>query len=277
VSRVKITILSENSSATTTSLSEWGWSAYIEYDGSKILFDTGMSGDVVVKNAKSLKIDLTAVETIILSHGHYDHCDGLERVIKEVGRCDIFCHENILEPKFTVSEIRKKFSGVKFKQGEIENLGGRFKFLDSTTEIFKGVHLIADVSPLNSFEMIPESFILRVDNQDIKDSFRDEINLAIDLGDSLIAMSGCAHLGIVNILEHIKKLREKRVTHFFGGTHLKDASTKRINETIDYLTKQNLKLLAPAHCTGFDALVKIQNGLGEIVTPAFCGLSFNIS
>ncbi len=273
---MRIVILSENSSANTMSLSEWGFSAFIEHKYGNILFDTGMSGDVVIKNAKVLNVDLTSVETIILSHGHYDHCNGLDKVVEQVGKCTIYSHSHLFQPKYTLKGKDELYAGVSFTKERIEGLGGKFVFVDQSTQLDDCAYIITNVPAVNEFETISDSFKCRVGNSLVKDCFTDEVNLAIVMDQAVLTISGCAHRGVVNIIEESRKVTGRKVSHFIGGTHLKDAEKNRVKKTVEYFLDKNFSMLAPAHCTGFDALVEIKNALGDVVRPAFCGTIFNL-
>ena len=88
---------------------EWGYSALVEVDGHKILYDTGLSADLVLRNAKALKIDLSDVEDVVLSHNHYDHVGGLMSLRRELSKinpramCRVHVGAGIFEPRWNES------------------------------------------------------------------------------------------------------------------------------------------------------------------------------
>ena len=90
---MKLYILTENT-ASAKFLAEHGLSYYIEYD-SNILFDTGYS-DVFLKNAQKLKINIDSVNTVVLSHGHWDHGDGLQFIENK----KMICHPDVFQKRY---------------------------------------------------------------------------------------------------------------------------------------------------------------------------------
>ena len=120
--RIKITTLCENTAGKMGLLGEWGFSALVEKDGEKILLDTG-SSTTVAHNASQLGIDLSGVDTIVLSHGHLDHTGGLASVLGITGSARIFAHPDALEPKEFVSKKGEKHDvGIPYRRGFIEGL-----------------------------------------------------------------------------------------------------------------------------------------------------------
>src|ERR1019366_3883809 len=81
---LKVTLLSTMLVGSTTGLGEWGFSALIEADGHRVLLDTGAHPDTVLQNAHDLKIDLSDVREVILTHNHGDHVSGLMTLRKEM-------------------------------------------------------------------------------------------------------------------------------------------------------------------------------------------------
>jgi len=245
-----ISILTDNSPGGNTP-AEHGLSYLIEHDGKRLLFDTGQS-DLFLKNAGTMGIDITNIDTIILSHGHFDHGDGLQYL----SGGNLICH-----PKCFVKRYRKydySYIGLKNSKDEI---AGRFNLITSSApyQISEKIIFLGEIPRLTDFESKSTSFIL---DGDIPDFVMDDSAIALLLEDGLFVITGCGHSGIVNILEHAKKvIGENTIYGVMGGFHLKKAD-RQTKETIRYLQKNRVAHVYPSHCTGNPALGLFHENFG---------------
>jgi 7,8-dihydropterin-6-yl-methyl-4-(beta-D-ribofuranosyl)aminobenzene 5'-phosphate synthase len=107
------------------------------------------------------------------------------------------------------------------------------------------------------------------------DPLVDDQTLVIDLGRSVVLLSGCAHAGMVNTLDHVRHLTGgKPVSAVIGGLHLGSAGEERLQQTIARLRDAQLEILAPAHCTGWPATAKLWSAFPEIFRSAGVGTVF---
>lgn len=241
---MKITILNDNNAGKYCS-AEHGLSYLVESDIS-FLFDTGPS-DIICRNAEKLGINLNSIETIILSHRHYDHSNGLLHL---KGKC-LICHPLVFEKNYRKSD--GNFIGMPFTIEEAKN---RF-FLIKTIEpyhVSENVIFLGEIPRLNNFEAKTTGF---KDEFGCDDFIHDDSGVAIKSKKGLIIISGCAHSGICNIVEHaISVANENNVYAVMGGFHLKE-DNKQIKETIDYLKSKKVEKVIPSHCTELPALSAI--------------------
>ncbi len=272
---LKITILADNYAYKLPN-AEWGFSAFVEYEDRKYLFDTGNSGTCVVRNAEQCNIDLRAIDGIILSHGHYDHANGLEAVLKASGGKNIIAHPNVFDKKLSVRKSNKKFSGIKFTKEYLElTLQANFFFHSGFYQIYDNIYTTGEVPLKNIYEKIAPHFkVLKDNGQIVKDEFLDDNSLIINTADGLVIVFGCAHRGIVNIMEYAKEKLNKNIYAIIGGTHLIEADEEHLNFVVDYIKEQDIKLIAPNHCTGMDNITKLKQIFPDRVKPAFCGEAF---
>lgn len=239
---MKLTVLTENTSGANF-LAEHGLSYFIEYDNKKILFDTGAT-DVFLRNAKKLNINTDETDIIVLSHGHWDHGNGL-RFIKNKA---LLCHPNSFIKRFRKGENDN--IGLELTYEEIKE---KFSLTTSKKPFYITPHIIflGEVPRLNNFESQTTSFVTESGNDDF---VNDDTALAIIKDDELIIASACSHSGICNIIEYAKELTGiKKVKAVIGGFHLKkqDEQTKK---TIEYFKKNRVEKLLPSHCTQLPAL-----------------------
>jgi 7,8-dihydropterin-6-yl-methyl-4-(beta-D-ribofuranosyl)aminobenzene 5'-phosphate synthase len=247
---MKITVLSEVK-AREGYLSEHGLSFLVEADGQRILFDTGAS-ELFLNNASRLGIGLESVQTVVLSHGHYDHGDGLPFL----DRKKLVCH-----PGCFVNRYRRRGTGnlgLALSRDELEK---RFDLQTTREPVQLTDHLIflGEVPRNNDFEARTTPYRLE-DGED--DFIMDDSGLAY-LGDhGLVVISGCAHAGICNMVDHaVKVTGMDRIEGVIGGFHLKEMDQKT-RRTIDYLRNRKVNRVLPSHCTKSPALEGFHRAFG---------------
>ncbi len=238
---MKLSVLTENT-ASEKFLAEHGLSYYIEHDVN-ILFDTGRS-DVFLQNAKKLNIDIAQVDAVVLSHGHWDHGDGLRYISNK----KLICHPDVFQERYRKNGDENIGLELSFK--ELKN-----KFDITYTrlpfEVSKNIIFLGEIPRNNSFEAQTTTFEL----DDKKDDFIiDDSGLVIKLEDEIVIISGCAHSGICNMIEHAKSITGiNKIRAVIGGFHLK-YNNQQTQETIKYLKSQDIAEVYPSHCTELPAL-----------------------
>ena len=238
---MKIYVLTDNH-ASGMCLAEHGLSYLIESD-KKILFDTGHT-DLFLKNAERMGIDLDVIDTVVLSHGHWDHGNGL----KFLKNKKLICHPEAFIKRF--NKNKTKNIGLELSY---EKLLDRFELVvtKESYQISENIFFLGEIPRLNNFESKTTTF---VDENQKNDFLPDDSGLAIILGDEIVVVSGCAHSGICNIIEHGKKVTGiNKVKAVIGGFHLKDDGFQT-KETIKYFKDQNIEQIFPSHCTELPAL-----------------------
>lgn len=208
-----------------------------------MLFDLG-SSDVFIKNAKLLGKDLSKVQNVIISHGHYDHAGGLKHLSTSGAHFKVFVREEIFLPKY---------SGERFAGIDWSNVQGLFDFVKVTgklTQLSDSIYIFGPVEMKNDFEEPDPNFYIVKEGKKVRDFFEEELNLVIDEGDGIILITGCAHRGIVNIVEEALELFGKRIKLLLGGFHLYKASLQRIEMVVEKLGTHKIDEILPYHCTG---------------------------
>jgi 7,8-dihydropterin-6-yl-methyl-4-(beta-D-ribofuranosyl)aminobenzene 5'-phosphate synthase len=270
--KTRITVLCDNIVGLTSNLlGEHGLSILIERGGKSYLFDTGQ-GQTLFHNAISLGKDLRKVEKIFLSHGHYDHTGGLEKVLSLKGEKDIFVHPHAFFPRYATSKRegdKLRNIGMKYSQAQLEEMGGRFHFINSFSEIDKGIYLTGEIPRTNSFEKGDENLKIELAGELIHDTFKDDQSLIIDSPRGMVILLGCSHAGIINTLTYIQeKMNTNKILAVIGGTHL------QLKETFRYLRDLPFEKLGVSHCTGLKATNYLMNHLKERLFIANTGVTF---
>ena len=260
---IRITTLSENT-ANIGLIGEWGLSILIEADGLRILFDTGQSFSVT-HNARALKVDLSNIDKLILSHGHFDHTGGLREVLSQTAGVDIIAHPDVLNPKFAVRDDTEMSIGSPFDRKELEDMSARFNLTKEPVWITNNIVTTGEIPMVTDYEQVDSGMFIK-DNESLQpDPLIDDLAMAIRTEFGLTVILGCAHRGMINIIRHLQELTgEERVYCVVGGTHLLNASNERLTKTVTDLRKTGIQRLGVSHCTGFNASCWLANEFPDI-------------
>lgn len=229
-------------------IAEHGLSMYIEYRGRNILFDAGAS-KTALKNARTIGIDLSKIDTAICSHSHYDHGGGLPSLISRGYVKHLITGKGFFHRKYSKEGEELTSIEVGFDASVLCEYGVDHEVCDDVTELYEGCYVIGNFERTTDFEPIPERFVHKVDGEYVADDFGDEVCMAFDVPEGLVVVVGCSHPGIINMLRSIEKRLKKPVVGLIGGLHLKEAGEERCAKTADELRKMNIKYLALSHCT----------------------------
>jgi 7,8-dihydropterin-6-yl-methyl-4-(beta-D-ribofuranosyl)aminobenzene 5'-phosphate synthase len=282
VTSIKVTALIDNvTHYEGPILAENGISLFIEVKSesstTRILFDTGLTGNSLIKNSKELKLDLSITDVIVVSHNHYDHTGGLLHVLEEVDKqLPIIMHPDVLKPKYAILPslgIKKlTYTGPPFAWEKVKEKGGVFALSKGPLIIAENVMATGEIPRSTEFEGVDGFYV--IENGKFKeDILLDDQALALKVNnDSLVLIVGCGHSGIINTLQQaIKLTNAERVRAVIGGFHLIDATSDRIERTVQELKKLNPEIVVPMHCTGFKAKKKIAEALPTVFKELYCG------
>ncbi len=248
---MKIFVLTENNAGPVTG-AEHGLSYLVEHDNKRILFDTGQS-DLFMKNSAIMNIRLDNIDMIVLSHGHFDHGNGLE--YPDGG--SLVCHPGCFVKRYRKPD--RSYIGLKMTRGEMES---RFRIFLTKTHlpISENIFFLGEIPRVTTFESQKTSFELEDGTPDF---VIDDSGMAVVLPSGLFIITGCGHAGIVNTVEHaIKITGAERVAGIMGGFHLKE-NDMQTQETVKYLLRKEVKHILPSHCTSGSALDEFRNRFGS--------------
>lgn len=274
----RVKILSDNSVCELFScLAEHGFSAYVETTQGHYLFDTGR-GDVVVRNAEALGVDLTRLDAIILSHGHYDHTGGLQPVLRITGPIDVYGHPAIFDEKWLITKDFKKRIGIPAAKERLEELGARFHLSSAPSQISGDTWLSGQITRQPGFEFIDRELYVERNGRSVLDDVPDDQAIYVVDPDGINVVLGCTHSGIGNTLMHItRNANTENIKLLIGGLHLFKSDQQAISGTIDIMRKYKIARLAVSHCTGLKATGLLQTAFGDKFEIAAVGSSFSVS
>jgi len=260
----RIKILSDESVVEIFScLAEHGFSAYIETTEGCYLWDTGR-GDVIIRNAYALDVDLSKLDAIVLSHGHYDHTGGLEQVLKITGPIDVYAHPGIFEKKWLITKNSKIDISNPFSKERLEELGARFQYTTEPTQLSATIWVTGQIKRHTGIESADSNLYVERDGVLTNDEILDDQAMYIVDPDGVNIILGCTHSGIENTLIYISKISQsQKIKFLMGGLHLFKTEKRNILSTIEKIKKYNVDKIAVSHCTGLKSLAFFQNAFKE--------------
>ncbi len=251
-----------------------------------IIFDTGGPNLTFIHNFNIRGYQFHDIDSIILSHWHYDHVGGLHELLKQIDKeIPIYCHEHAVFERFFKRSKEVKNKDLKGKTREellpllstfkivnqepldlekMAGLKGKVIFTKKPRTILKHdgikVILLGEIKRTHVEEKFSNFFSLQ-DGIMKRDIILDDRSLLIELHDKVILLLGCCHAGIMNTLDQVKQITSKPITHVIGGFHMATATEERMKKTNAYLQSLQDKdiplYLFPIHCSGTNFLQKI--------------------
>ncbi len=274
---IKFTILCDNSVKTfSPAMAEHGFACYIESEDGNYLLDTGR-GLGIVHNALAFKKDFSKIKAIMLSHGHYDHTGGLPQVLQVRGQTDVHAHPDVFAKKYKEAPERVKFVGIPFNRAYLESFGANFKLSNKMVEIGKNIYLTGEIPRLNPFEKGDANLFAYTDNgEKVKpDPLKDDLSVIVDTDKGLVIVLGCAHAGMINIIDYAtRELNKDKVHAVIGGTHLSAANDDQFDATLKMIDDYEIEHVGVSHCTGHEKASLLHAELKERFFFASAGTEF---
>lgn len=263
MSEIKIVTLMEDNLCGNGLEAEHGLSIYIETKKHKILVDTGQS-EKTWKNAKTKGIDITEVDTVFLSHGHYDHSGGLMKFAAVNPSADIYMHENAGGEYYSFKEGGEKYIGIDKDILMLQNL----HLINYDLVIDEELSVFTKVYPKRNWPKGNRRLHELKNGEYIQDTFSHEMYLVIRYGEEkYIIISGCAHNGILNILDSFREIYGTDPSIVISGFHMiqseyTEDDLQKIRDTAEELTKMHT-IFYSGHCTGEVAYQLLKETLGD--------------
>ncbi len=259
---LKVTILS--TMLADEGIGEWGFSALVEADGHKILFDTGARPRTVLENAKELKIDLSDVQDVVLSHFHDDHTTGLMTLRRELAKANPAAFSRVhIAPGIFLERRGNDHNPMIAMKAEYEATGGKFIEHAKPEEIFPGVWLTGPIPRAYPEKNYPAGIEVQKDGAWVEDNLPEDMSLVFNTDKGLVLLAGCGHAGLINTLQYARQfLRPAPIEAAIGGFHLFSAKNETLDWTADKLKEYKTAQILGAHCTGIESVYYLRQKLG---------------
>ncbi len=287
VKSLRVTVLSAN--LAERGIGEWGFSALVEVDGKRLLFDTGNHPDTVLRNALENEVDLAGVSNVVLSHHHIDHVGGLLTLRRAVA-------EKSPRALARVHVVRGAFwsRGPGPHKGDenpliairpaYEATGGAFIEHEGPVELQPGVWFTGPI-PRRHNEQGPvgDDHVHLPDGSFVPDPVPEDSALIFDTERGLVVLTGCGHAGLINTLEQARVVTgrpDAPIHAVLGGFHLLRASAGSLEWTAEKLRALGVRHIHGGHCTGLETVYRLRRLLDlprEAVTVAAVGSWFDLA
>jgi 7,8-dihydropterin-6-yl-methyl-4-(beta-D-ribofuranosyl)aminobenzene 5'-phosphate synthase len=266
---MRIVTLIENLTYKQGLVAEHGLSLYLETDNKKILFDTGQSG-LFLQNAEKLGIHIEDIDSLVISHGHYDHTGGLYPFLQKNTKAKIYAKNEIFIPKY---HGQNRFIGIERNETLLKD---RFIPIDSVTEIVENLFIMPDIPIQNPVDTHFRGLTIKRENEWITDEFTDELFLVIKQNNQINIITACSHRGITNICQTATDYFKFPVNLILGGFHMKESTTNQYVEITYYLRLLQPQRIGVCHCTGIDKYAELRNDCDTNVFYNFTGTEITI-
>lgn len=245
---------------------EHGVAFLVEIDGERVLFDTGQSGTVLLRNLRLLEVDPATIDAIAISHAHYDHTGGLRALMEQVRPgIPLYASADLFRGRFSRRGGQRKDVGLPLTE---EELARRLTLELSAApqQVLPGLWTTGEIPERPEAEGRSKHHLMREGAALVADAYQDDMALALELGDRVMLLCGCCHAGLLNTLAHVERVFGRPVSVIAGGLHLtsaSDADLRHISEVLAAMPA--LTHVYANHCSGDDAFVTLTQILGHSV------------
>lgn len=250
---------------------EHGLSFFVQTQKHRLLLDTGASGDFI-ENAQTLGIDLKTVDTLVLSHGHYDHTGGVMRFVEINPTAKIYIHTLAGGEYYNDYNSQHKYIGIDKAILDLPQLTevDRNMRIDDELFIFSSVECTRPIPSGNSILKQETNGVL------IADQFLHEQYLAVNSDGKTALLSGCAHRGILNILDSYHSIFGSMPDYCISGFHMmKKTAYDEADKALAAATAAELlgtgTKFFSGHCTGDEAMQILKDIMGDTLTVIHSG------
>lgn len=274
---VKVTVLSTMLAGNRGGgVGEWGFAALLEVDGQRLLIDTGERAETVLRNASELRIELSDVTDLVITHNHSDHTGGLLTLRRELAKKNARALSRVHVAKGIFFSRPgpggTEGNGLLPIKAAYEATGGVFIEHEGPVQLLPAVWLTGPVPRPYPERNWGGTGQVRAPTGLVEDTLPEDASVVVDTAEGLIVVSGCGHAGIINTIEYSRKIvRPAPLLAAVGGFHLFAATDLTIEWTGVKLRDFGLRHLLGAHCTGIEAVYRLRSLVGLTRKTAVVG------
>lgn len=275
--KMKITSLAENCVYQSPLIGEHGLSLLVENAEHRVMVDTGQ-GLALRHNMEILGIEPDSIETLFISHGHYDHTGGLSSLLDaRKNELEIVIHPAAFKKRYSISpDGDLKSIGIASRAKDYEAKGAHFTMTESGAGI-QGVDVVPGILDKYQSPLFDRRLVELYGNESKPDSFEDELSFVFHTAKGAVIITGCAHKGIIEILQScVEALKLERVHAIVGGAHLRHAPGEYIIKSADCFESYDIGHICLSHCTGFEAAAYFQERFKERFSYLWCGRTIEL-
>lgn len=248
---------------------ERGLSIHASTMGKSILFDAG-SSEAFCDNATLLNVDISNVDAAVISHRHHDHCNGVTHFLDRNSKAPVYFRE-CEETNYLFKTFGFK-NNVGINKQLLVKGASRLTFVNQMTEIYPNIFIITDLSNKYAKSKGNQYLFTESDGCCKPDSFDHELLLVVKENDGLIVFTGCAHSGVLNMIDTaISHFPNTKIKAVVGGFHLVGlplfnsigGTKKQIEEIGESILNYPIDKLYTGHCTGMKAYHILKGVLGD--------------
>ncbi len=276
--RTSIKIIVDNRTG-CGALEEAGFAALIEADGKSILLDTGL-GAALLPNLKQMGHDLRKLDTLVLSHGHMDHCGAVSKLLEINPGVEVYAHSGIFSPRYSIKSgepPREIAVPENEKKALLALPEGQLHWIERDFSLTESIRITGQIERTHPLEDAGGPFFFDIAGEN-PDPVDDDISIWITTERGVVIITGCCHSGIINTVNHVRRASGgSAVRGMIGGLHLMNASPERLQATCDALSQWSPEFVIPCHCTGEEAVSFLKNRFGgRMILPGYSGLELNL-
>jgi len=275
---MKCSVLVDNKTELGDCCAEWGLSLWIENRGEKLLLDTGLSS-MFLDNARAMNVDLSTADSLVISHGHFDHTGGVEAFSQIAPHAPIYLHEEALYETFGETDgVMDDYNcGILWDDALKEKLRPQIQFTNGTKQIGPHSWIIGNIPSMAEYPPTERFFRKAADGNLEPDPMNHEQVLVIEENGRLHVFSGCSHKGVIPILRHVAYLfPQYKIAGMIAGMHLHSLTPQKRAAIIDEFQAMGLDYVVPLHCTGMNAIVEMKVKMGDACHILCAGHSLTV-
>ncbi len=268
--KVELVILADNTADRDDLTAEHGLAIFISGPRRKVLLDAGASGATLLSNASALGIDLSALDAVVISHGHYDHTGGLASVVQQRPGLPVYVHSGAFDRRYA-DRPGKPLKDISCPHS-IEALYQAGAVFHSVSRPEPLADWLVVSGPIAGPKHGGNVFVVRKAGELVIDGFEDEMCLLVRGQRGWAVLTGCCHRGLGNTIRLARSLiHDEPLTTLVGGMHLANNDQAGIDEALELIEKYAIRDIYTCHCTQPGAVNQLQQALGDRLHPMSVG------